>query len=535
MRVHPRQPFNDITNTRRSPHNAKPVSVLPPTPIARQQTRTRQRLPPAIFPTKAASKSLKSQPRASSSSLRASRRVSRVCKAATAASQQHARLRSQLKLSSRDKEQTSRPPRRHLRTLRWHAKEALSDLRLPFLAPSSTVTKRSMKAKGWSIDDGMLHRHVSRAYELLSDDFAPLRTGSWGPPTVDHPRGELLQPALAISRFAERITRPEFSLTKFQVPMSWSILELAPWEWHQRSNDCSDNSSPNVEEEMHPEIHLRDTEEDEYRNVPEAKRKPSASYTLRSRHEPMFINEISTVWHWQPFVRRPDMKPYHMRIDQRTANEDISLLSTSLRMVKATTLPRFGEAIRVHSEDGAIPELGEIIANSVASDEVAAHWCRSSYDSLATGAIRFCPAGQLPESAVTICAAERHHDGEDVQTVVARLAEIFHPTLQHFVQQYLDTRRTPEDVMPPWMTAFGIIYDHDGLFLYTFYPYYRPEKRTPEIGIDGGHWAAAADEVPLSYVKIMREPIEIRSDMAHHFFALRQHAIEVCRRLRAEK
>ncbi|CAG7852272.1 SubName: Full=Uncharacterized protein {ECO:0000313/EMBL:CCA74218.1} [Serendipita indica DSM 11827] len=315
--------------------------------------------------------------------------------------------------------------------------------------------------------------------------------------------------------------------------MSWNILESAPWEWHPRSNDCSNNSCPNIGEELHPKLYLRDTEEDECINVPKAKRRPSASCTLRSRQEPMFINEISTVWHWQPFVGRPDMTPYHMKIDQRTANEDISPLSASLRVVKAATVPDFGEPIRVHSEDGAIPELGEIIANSIASDEIAAHWCRSSHDSSPTGGIRFCPAGQLPESAITLCAAERLHDDEDVQTVVARLAETFHPTLQRFVRQYLDTRRTPEDVMPPWMTAFGIVYDHNGLLLYTFYPYYRPEKRTPDIGI--GHWAAAADQTRIRYMKIMREPIEIRSDMAHHFFALRQHAIEVCRRLRAEK
>ncbi|CCA76559.1 hypothetical protein PIIN_10553 [Serendipita indica DSM 11827] len=340
---------------------------------------------------------------------------------------------------------------------------------------------------------------------------------------------------MAISRFAQLITKPGFSLTTFQVPMSWNILESAPWEWHPRSNDCSDNSCPNIGEELHPKLHLRDAEEDEHISVPEAKRRPSASCTLRSRQEPMFMNEISTVWHWRPFVRRPEMKPYHMRVDQCTANEDISLLNASLSMVKASTLPRFAEAIRVHSEDGAIPELGEIIANSVASDEVTAHWCRSSHDSLSTGAIRFCPAGQLPGSTVTLCAAERLHDGEDVQNVVARLAEIFHSTMRRFVRQYLDARRTPEDVMPPWMTAFGIIYDHNGLRLHAFYPYYRPEKRAPEIGIEGGHWAAAADEVPLRYVKIMREPIEIRSHMAHHFFALRQHAIEVCKRLRAEE
>ncbi|CCA72328.1 hypothetical protein PIIN_06262 [Serendipita indica DSM 11827] len=346
--------------------------------------------------------------------------------------------------------------------------------------------------------------------------LVPSVPGSWDPPTVDYSPGNLVQPAMAISRFAQLITKPGFSLTTFQVPMSWNILESAPWEWHPRSNDCSDDTCPNIGEELHPKLYLRDTEDGKYMKVPEAKRRPSSSWTPRCRQEPMFIHEISTAWHWRPFVRRPDMKPYHMRVDQRTANEDISLLSASLRMVKATTVPRLSEAIRVHSEDGAIPELGEIIANSVASNEVIAHWCRSSHDSLPTGAIRFCPAGQHPESAITLCAAEQLHDGEEVQNVVARLAETFHPTLQRFVRQYLDTRRTPEDVMPPWMAAFGIIYDHDGLLLYAFYPYYRQE-RTPDIGVDGGHWAAAADEIRLTYAEVMQEPVETRSDMAHHF------------------
>ncbi|CCA74222.1 hypothetical protein PIIN_08175 [Serendipita indica DSM 11827] len=390
-----------------------------------------------------------------------------------------------------------------------------------------TTNRELMRARGWCIEYDMLSHHVSRGRDLLPDGFNPLRTGLWESPIVHRLPGQSMQPAIAIAAHVQRLSIL-YSMEKLRAPISWNILDEVKWEWDAPLVDNLDDNDSHIDEELLPAFHTPDAET--CVDTPVARRRPSASWTPHSRQEPTFIHEVSMTWDWQPFVKQPNMKQHYMAVDQRTNNSDISLLNASLRMIKATPAK-----IRARSEDGAIPELGEILANSIASDKVAAHWCRSSYDSPPTGAIRFCPAGRRHDSDVVLCAAEWAHKAEDVQDVVASLAEIFQPTMQRFVRQYLDTRCTPEDVMPPWMTVFGIVYNYSGLLLYAFYPYYRQAEGPPDIGIEGGHWVATADEVDLNYMDIMRRPMEDRASMPCRLFAIRQHAIEVCRRLRAEE
>ncbi len=135
MRNSSRGPLCDITNTSKSSHTTKHSPTLAMVTTVRRRKTTPLTGPPAKFHP---SSPLSLPSTTSSCAQRASRRVTRVRKAATAATQQHVRSRSQLKLTPHVKRQSSNALRRASSKLRRQATSALAGLNLPFLAPSSS-------------------------------------------------------------------------------------------------------------------------------------------------------------------------------------------------------------------------------------------------------------------------------------------------------------------------------------------------------------------------------------------------------------
>ena len=82
-----------------------------------------------------------------------------------------------------------------------------------------------------------------------------------------------------------------------------------------------------------------------------------------------------------------------------------------------------------------------------------------------------------------------HHDNRDA--AVVRLAVVFHPMMQLFLEYYLAHRADNNEAMPEWMILFGVVFDDQfGYEAVGLHPTWHP-TRDPPTGQPVG-WGATA-------------------------------------------
>ena len=100
---------------------------------------------------------------------------------------------------------------------------------------------------------------------------------------------------------------------------------------------------------------------------------PKQSHSTYERAENLATREIALYWPWYPWPpeRRLD-DGLDMWIDGRTINPDVTPVLSALRSLKCEKVWAYPS--RERCEAGEYPELARIIADTVATDELPAHW-----------------------------------------------------------------------------------------------------------------------------------------------------------------